>query len=396
MIRSAEELLNDIISVSKYNKSGFASIMQDSFNNDVYEDAVDIICDAENELIEELSESLKNSNADADNIIGSVLEDRIYEHEYYLDSDDAKEVIELADEVETDTGLWEGSDMDDALITQARYTLQNELRSTVRSIVEDMISSIEDIINYNDISEDEEYVYMNDDYSTYGIVVKENLEEDENYLSEVKVVKLAQNANEEDIEVDINSLDIKMMPDLHAVYEFLSNKIDEMIDDIDVDEMVQIGYKALVEKTIENERKISEGFYKMNIEPNSKLEKNALQAYFELSKQVSISGYPLGGSYIDARCGNGYSMPNTYYYNKLDKILGNSCKHLRGMRDHELEEYFTNNYGYDPRLTEKEILRTLYLMSPDDVSGINGLKGILANKYDWEPLENSNESTMKI
>lgn len=56
-----------------------------------------------------------------------------------------------------------------------------------------------------------------------------------------------------------------------------------------------------------------------------------LEHWIRLNKDAGTwSGYPLGGAYIDARCGTGYSMPNVKNFVDCDRTVRYQLPHMNG------------------------------------------------------------------
>ena len=58
--------------------------------------------------------------------------------------------------------------------------------------------------------------------------------------------------------------------------------------------------------------------------------------------------YPLGGSYIDARCGTGYGMPDQYEYVMTDRKVAKQLPHLAGKYRDDVIKYYQDTFGETP------------------------------------------------
>ncbi len=53
-------------------------------------------------------------------------------------------ILELSDEAETDTGLWEGAEPQEAIQTQAFFTVKNDLYFKVEELIKELIDKIKE------------------------------------------------------------------------------------------------------------------------------------------------------------------------------------------------------------------------------------------------------------
>ena len=65
-----------------------------------------------------------------------------------------------------------------------------------------------------------------------------------------------------------------------------------------------------------------------------------IERYLSLADSASMwSGYPVGGSYIDSRCGVGFGMPNIHDYVEYDHEIARAIPDIRGMQKSEVIKY---------------------------------------------------------
>ena len=85
------------------------------------------------------------------------------------------------------------------------------------------------------------------------------------------------------------------------------------------------------------------------VKPGSYEEKEILSEWIRLSKSVGErGGYPLGRSYIDARCGVGFGMPDQYEYVMTDRKVGKQLPHLAGKSRDDVIKYYQDTFGEIP------------------------------------------------
>lgn len=77
------------------------------------------------------------------------------------------------------------------------------------------------------------------------------------------------------------------------------------------------------------------------VEEGSEEEYELLKEWLSLnSKSGMWGGYPLGGSYIDSRCGTGHGMPDVKDYVDFDRLVAKRVPHLRSKYQGDIKSYF--------------------------------------------------------
>ena len=85
------------------------------------------------------------------------------------------------------------------------------------------------------------------------------------------------------------------------------------------------------------------------VKPGSQEEKEILSEWIRLNKNVGMrGGYPLGESYIDARCGVGFGMPDQYEYVMTDRKVARQLPHLAGKSRDDVIKYYQDTFGEIP------------------------------------------------
>ena len=228
------------------------------YDEDIEQNARDFIEDHEDEITKGILEESEFYDLNE-------LDDAIREEEFYFSLEDAVQVIQTSDNTEEDRGLWEGQQPEEALITKATYTAQNDLRIKIKELYDEMKEAFQ-----NQISE-----------------LTENKEQPEK---------------------------------------------PEILDD----------FKKHLAEVVFSDWKQED-----NIEPltkGSQEELSALQKWLEVNEHAGMrGGYPLGSSYIDARCGSGYyDMGNGMQmcdYIDLDHKVARQVPHLSGKRREDVQNY---------------------------------------------------------
>lgn len=148
------------------------------YSDEVRKEAVDFV----EEMMDEFITAMQNED---DYFFDNDVEDRFFEcvcdRAYTLS--DAAFVIENSDNVETDSGLWDGKEPAEALETQAAFTFSNDVHSEVEEIYE-AVKSEYDLhyqIIYDELadkhSDDDDYDPTEDAMEAASLVAKEYFEE---------------------------------------------------------------------------------------------------------------------------------------------------------------------------------------------------------------------------
>jgi hypothetical protein len=233
-----------------------------NYQEDVEKEAKDFLAQHEDEFKEAIKEGKDFDYNDIDGLdewVHEELTDRSYS------VTDAAFVIDNSDNVETDRGLWEGQDMQEALQTQAAYTFSNDVFLRAREIFDEIKSDWED--------------------------QKLEGKEDEDFEQE--------EAREKTDDHTLNVL----------FDEAISTKLEP-------------------------------------VETGSDDERQLIIKWLNLNKNAGMwGGYPVGSSYIDARCGSMQSTPEVYDYVQFDHELSQRVPALSGKRREEVQAYFDKTFG---------------------------------------------------
>lgn len=122
-------------------------------------------------------------------------------------------------------------------------------------------------------------------------------------------------------------------------YESQKTEIDEKTEDEDKTE--QENGKLL--------DKLFQQYTSTKLEPvdqGSVEEKRLIEKWLNLNKDSGLwGGYPVGSSYIDARCGTGHGMPDVKDYVDFDHELAQQVPHLSGKYKDAVQAYYNSTFG---------------------------------------------------
>lgn len=123
--------------------------------------------------------------------------------------------------------------------------------------------------------------------------------------------------------------------------EFESAREDLDTDGVDYDEKLESLAKSILSLAVDE---IIE-----QVKPGSEEEKEILHEWLRMSKEVGErGGYPLGSSYIDARCGVGFGMPDQYEYVMNDHRIAKQVPHLSEKYKDDVKKYYVEHFGDIP------------------------------------------------
>jgi len=66
-----------------------------------------------------------------------------------------------------------------------------------------------------------------------------------------------------------------------------------------------------------------------------------IERYLTMADKTSRGGYPVGGSYIDSRCGVGFGMPTEYDYVEYDHEIARAIPEIRGKYKDDVKKYLS-------------------------------------------------------
>lgn len=101
-----------------------------------------------------------------------------------------------------------------------------------------------------------------------------------------------------------------------------------------------------------DEQVILDGVFKeyttTKLEPvaqGSQEEKELIERWLRLNEMAGLwGGYPVGRSYIDARCGSGHGMPDIKDYVDFDREFAQQAPHLAGKRKEYVKDYYKKTW----------------------------------------------------
>jgi hypothetical protein len=110
----------------------------------------------------EIIEQLQKKGTVSDDLFNDYAGGDAYHHENHVDKwynlvESAQLLSELRDHEETDSGLWDSQDPEDAVRSKAAYTYGNAVYAAWRTLIEQINDDAQDILDeYNDLADDAE------------------------------------------------------------------------------------------------------------------------------------------------------------------------------------------------------------------------------------------------
>jgi hypothetical protein len=279
--------------------------------------------------------------------------------------EDACFVLVESDNRETDSGLWEGQDPEEAVKTMATYTFSNDVWTEGEKLYDSVKEEVDSHVEELQIEEDSDatviagtrktgrLAYSNPD-SGHEIYVLVDRGGDYVGVGAYKV--------DGDVRTEISGEDIDAAPSLSGFVKCIEDAEGEGF------------YTELLAKVREAKaEELLNALLKRpaieQVEPGSATERDLLATWLRLNGEVGQrGGYPFGQSYIDARCGVGYGQPDQLEYVNLDNDLGKALPHLFGKDSSEVRDYYRETFlGPDPE-TAEDMLRLVSEMISDRAS----------------------------
>lgn len=131
----------------------------------------------------------------------------------------------------------------------------------------------------------------------------------------------------------------KIYKDAYEEFENAADELNPESDDFD-EKQKDLAKSILSPKVEENIEQVESG---------SEEEREILSEWLRLNREVGMrGGYPLGGSYIDARCGVGFGQPDQYEYVMNDHRVAKQIPHLAGKFRDAVREYFEKTFEKIP------------------------------------------------
>jgi hypothetical protein len=323
-----------------------------SYRHEIQKETVDFMTDHEDMITEALKDESdwdRNDIRDLDQAFHENIVDRAYT------LSDAAWILDNCDNEETDSGLWEGQKPRDAVCTQAAFSFANDVWERSEEL-------------YKEIKENFDEIVDNVDYDEDGLDLDDSEREELDLTANEKVVFSDQDGGflivngEDDSYVRTVKLDgtIKHMSLVGKVDGKITAK-DEGIDPL----LLAVASALLTEGCYDNDMRDAVKNYAATVafakfedeydakleplEPGSDEERHMIVRWLSANAEVGMrGGYPLGSSYIDARCGTGYGMPDQLDYVNLDRELGQRAPHLSGKSSREVETYYEETFGQKP------------------------------------------------
>jgi hypothetical protein len=250
--------------------------------DDVTQEAIDFIVEYAEIFEEGLVDEADFDYNDMDGL-DSAFHESIVDRAYSLE--DAAFVIEHTDNEETDSGLWEGQDMRSAMSACAAYSYGNDVWQEI----------------------DEQYDTLKDDYTAELDRITDARREE--LTSDVDVIASAKEDGidlEDAVEEDLDSIqdDLQHRAAQNVITQFAMDHTIKPIDPVN-----------------------SEAVY-------------AIRRWLKLNSDAGMwGGYPVGSSYIDARCGVGYGMKEIKDYVDFDQRISYMLPGLRNKNREFMQQH---------------------------------------------------------
>lgn len=266
---------------------------------------------------------------------------------------DAAWVLAEGENVETDSGLWEGMEPQDAVLAMAAHTFGNDVWATAEGFYGEIKEEVEAAMAFATWSAEgteadptRRRIFASEDGSVWSRLDRDGALKAALVMAPdgVRATVAAADAGEVRWTVD----PIAVHPALKAVAEKLLAEGDGQVDG-EIEKAARRGY---AERAFE---RVQAGEEPEPLAQGSDDERVAIERWLTLkSKAERWGGYPLGECYIDARCGTGYGMPEILDYANFDRSLAKRAPHLRGKDENAVRAYLAETFARDEAISKDE------------------------------------------
>jgi hypothetical protein len=275
---------------------------------------------------------------------------------------DAVFISQNSSNPESDSGLTEDMDPEDAQTTMAAYTFSNDAWAEAE-VIYNKISEVAEDAEADVEIDDRKDIYVRDGKAFRDLLVRHDGDltisavfDNEDELNFEHVVVAGPFLRTVVTKENIDTLDNLSSATKSVVKVILDNDGEPSYD-----ELRQAFRSAVAQAEIATMIKNSKP---EPIEPGSEEERRELLEWLRAGRNSSRGGYPLGGSYIDARCGHEYGTPEHAYVSS-DNELGARLPHLRGKYARDVKAYWDETYGGPAPTTAEEMLAKVRRMIRD-------------------------------
>ncbi len=136
--------------------------METDYRQDAKDDALETVKNFQDQIVEQL---IQKGEASKD-LFNDYLDGDAYHHDYHANDYDLLEsatlLHQLSEDKETDRGLWQGLDPEQAICAQASYTYSNAVMSEFQGLIEGLNDAFPIIIDDEGDEEERVKTFLND------------------------------------------------------------------------------------------------------------------------------------------------------------------------------------------------------------------------------------------
>jgi len=279
-----------------------------NYQKDIKDDAVGFMKDHKDDFIEGLAEEKDISDVNA---METSFHEQITDRSYTLE--DAAVILNESNNVETDSGLWEGLPPKDQITSQAAWTYANDVRERIQEFYEDMQIDQKRLMT----------------------------------LLEGWIRKLA-----EDTEFEEELENIKSDFNVGGFENFNLGQLKDMVQD-------EIANPSIAAQQVFKQWEITNTEQPLPPEEiGGMAELDLLRGWIHRADRAGTwGGYPVGSSYIDSRCGSGHGMAEIKEFVDFDQEMAQKVPHMR----HKYKE------AVKERISELEAKLNIPTIDPQEI-----------------------------
>lgn len=320
------------------------------YRTEVRETAREVLETARDGVIEALADGAEFDRNDVDGLDEAHHTEAV-DRSYTLA--DAAWVLSETEAPETDSGLWEGLEPQDAVLAMAAHSYGNDVWAAEEELYRGMKDEVDAAMDGASWSAEGagadpafRRIFAAEEGSVWHRLDRAGGLE--------AAVVIASDGRQ--VSVDADGTGKGRWPadarPVHAALKAVAEALLKEGEDLTDGEVERAARKGYAEAAFD---RMQAGDEPDPLVPGSDEERVAIERWLTLKSSAERwGGYPLGESYIDARCGAGYGMPEILDYVNFDRALAKRAPHLRGKDEGGVRAYLAEIFAREEAVAKDE------------------------------------------